>query len=337
MAAAPSPSPSLAVPAPAARWRDRPWWPRAKRIVTWVFFIAIAGLIARYAITIDWDDVWQSMKKLPPHALAAALGFSAASYLLYATYDLLGRRMTSHVLPTGTTMGVTFVCYAFNLNLGSLVGSVALRYRLYSRLGLENPVITRIIAFSMLTNWIGYLAIAGAAFCFGSVTLPPDWKIDTAELRIVGVVLMILAAAYLVVCVRFGEHAWHVRGHELVTPSWRMALLQLAISIGNWCLMGGVLWVLMPGKVGYLHVLAVLLVAAVAGLISHVPAGLGVLEAVFLALLGHEIPQGRLLGALLAYRAVYYLVPLVVAAGFYLVTEMRARKVRRETANASAG
>ena len=311
-----------------------PWWPRLKRALTWTFFAVVAWLVFRYARTLDWSDVLDAMRGLPRSSIALAIGLTAASFLLYSTYDLLGRRMLGHRLRTSTVMGVTFVCYAFNLNLGSLVGSVALRYRLYSRLGLENDAITKVIGFSMLTNWFGYLAIAGAAFCFGGIALPPDWKIDSGQLRVVGVVLMALAAAYVVTCALAGRRTWTVRGHRFETPTLRMALLQLAVSVGNWALMGAVVWVLMPGHPAYLHVLAVLLVAAVAGLISHVPAGLGVLEAVFIALLGHEIPEGRLLGTLLAYRAIYYLLPLAVAAVFYLVTEVRARRLRQEAARA---
>jgi uncharacterized membrane protein YbhN (UPF0104 family) len=73
-------------------------------------------------------------------------------------------------------------------------------------------------------------------------------------------------------------------------------------------------------------VLAVLLVGAVAGVITHVPAGLGVLEAVFVALLSDQMPQARLLGALLAYRAIYYLVPLALATLAYVLTEVRAKR-----------
>ena len=74
--------------------------------------------------------------------------------------------------------------------------------------------------------------------------------------------------------------------------------------------------------------LSVLLIAAVAGVITHVPAGLGVLEAVFVALLSHQVPKGELLGALLAYRAVYYLGPLVLATAAYLLVEARAKALR---------
>jgi uncharacterized membrane protein YbhN (UPF0104 family) len=76
--------------------------------------------------------------------------------------------------------------------------------------------------------------------------------------------------------------------------------------------------VLLNHRIDYPGTLAVLLVAAVAGVIAHVPAGLGVLEGVFLALLSHRVPQGELLAALLAYRALYYLAPLALALGLFL-------------------
>jgi uncharacterized membrane protein YbhN (UPF0104 family) len=105
-----------------------------------------------------------------------------------------------------------------------------------------------------------------------------------------------------------------------------MVLLQLALSCSNWMVMAGAIYVLLQAKVAYTDVLSVLLVAAVAGVITHVPAGLGVLEAVFVALLSHQVSEGRLLGALLGYRALYYIAPLAVAALLYLRVEMHARK-----------
>jgi uncharacterized membrane protein YbhN (UPF0104 family) len=47
---------------------------------------------------------------------------------------------------------------------------------------------------------------------------------------------------------------------------------------------------------------------------------------VFITLLSHRIPEHELLGALLAYRALFYLVPLVVGALLYLKVEVRARR-----------
>ena len=304
----------------------RPWWPWVKRIGTWVFFGLVAWLIVEQARGIDWGDVLSAFSELPAISLALAGALAAASFLLYSTFDLLGRRITGHPLGAGTVMGVTFVSYAFNLNLGSLVGGVAFRYRLYSRLGLDNPTITRVLGFSMLTNWFGYLVVAGAAFCFWPLALPADWKIDNGGLRVLGAVLLVLAAGYLALCALASDKTWHIRGHAFQPPPLRMALLQMLMSCTNWCLMGGVVWLLLQRTVPYPEVVAVLLVGAVAGVITHVPAGLGVLEAVFVALLSHRLPQGQILAALIGYRVLYYLLPLAIATVSYLVMEVRARR-----------
>ena len=304
------------------------WWPWARRVAVWGFFALIAWLLVTQARTIDWGEVLGAIRALPASALLAAGALVVCSFALYSTYDLLGRHITKHRLGTGTVMGVTFISYAFNLNLGSLVGGVAFRYRLYSRLGLNNDTITRVLGFSMLTNWFGYLVVAGAAFCFWPLALPPGWKIGNEGLRVLGAALLAVALAYLVLCAVAKGRVWRVRGHAFKTPGLPMALLQLAMSCANWSLIGGVIWCLLQGQVGYVHVLAVLLVAAVAGVVTHVPAGLGVLEAVFVALLGHAVAEAQLLGALLAYRGLYYLLPLVVATLGYLATEVRARRLR---------
>jgi uncharacterized membrane protein YbhN (UPF0104 family) len=79
--------------------------------------------------------------------------------------------------------------------------------------------------------------------------------------------------------------------------------------------------VLLHGQIAYPTVLGVLLLAGIAGVITHVPAGLGVLEAVFLTLLAGRMAQGALLGALLAYRVLYYLVPFAAAVVVYFTLE----------------
>lgn len=305
------------------------WWPWARRVVVWGFFGLVAWLLVTQARAIDWNEVFQAIRALPATTLLAAGALAASSFVLYSTYDLLGRHLTRHKLGAGTVMGVTFISYAFNLNFGSLVGGVAFRYRLYSRLGLGNATITRVLGFSMLTNWLGYLVVAGAAFFFWPMALPPEWKIGSGGLRVLGAVLLALSVGYLALCAFSAGRVWRVRGHTFKTPGLAMALLQLAMSCLNWSLMGGVIWLLLQGQVGYPHVLAVLLVAAVAGVVTHVPAGLGVLEAVFVALLSYQVAETTLLGALLAYRGLYYLLPLAVALGAYLVTEMRMRRSRR--------
>lgn len=319
--------------APGRGHGHRPWWPFAKRLLTIGFFAIVTLLLVRYARNIDWRDVLDSLRNTPAPALGVAIVLAATSHLLYSCFDLFGRRYTGHPLPTRVVMAVTFVSYAFNLCLGSLVGAVAFRYRLYSRLGLGKGVITRVLTLSMLTNWIGYMLLAGLVFLAAPLQLPPSWKMGNHGLQWLGGALVLVALGYVVACVRAGGRVWTVRGHELFLPPWRMAVLQLAISCLNWSVMAGVVYTLLQQQVPYSDVLTVLLIAAVAGVIAHVPAGLGVFEFVFIALLSHQASEGRLLAALLVYRAIYYILPLMAAAIVYLVMEAHARQ-QRQRANA---
>jgi uncharacterized membrane protein YbhN (UPF0104 family) len=306
--------------------RDKRWWPWLKRALTGAFFLLVLALLVKYARGVDWREVRESLLELPRHVLLQAAALCALSHLLMSYFDLLGRHYTRHTLPAPRVMQVNFISYAFNLNLGSLVGGVAFRYRMYSRLGLGTGTITRVLTISMLTNWLGYLLLAGLVFVLAPLALPPDWKMDSEGLRLLGAVLLGAALGYLLLCGWSKKRVWTLRGHELVLPRPGMAIVQLAMSCTNWMLMAGAVWLLLQGRIDYASVLSVLLVAAVAGVITHVPAGLGVLEGVFVALLSHRLPEGQLLGALLAYRALYYIVPLLAAALLYLKVELRARK-----------
>ncbi|MES2973498.1 MAG: lysylphosphatidylglycerol synthase domain-containing protein [Pseudomonadota bacterium] len=304
---------------------SRAWWPWVKRALTAVFFVLVGYMLYRFASTVKWPEVAAAIRAYPWPVLGAACVLAAGSHLLYSTYDLLGRHYTGHKLATTTVMKVTFISYAFNLNLGSLVGGIAFRYRLYSKLGLDNGQVTRIVTLSMLTNWLGYFLLAGAMFTFWPLEMPPQWKMDSGSLPFLGIGMLAVVAAYLVMCGVSSRRQWTIRGHELNLPSLRVAALQLGMSCANWLLISGIVYVLMPDQVGFTDVLTVLLIAAVAGVITHVPAGLGVLEAVFVALLAHQAPSSQLLAALLTYRAVYYIAPFAIALVAYLATEARRR------------
>ena len=310
----------------SARLSDRSWWPWAKRGLTLAFFALVMALLWRYAQHVDWDDVWSSVKDTPRPALVVAIGLAIASHLLYSCFDLLGRSYTGHNLPTPIVMTINFISYAFNLTIGSLVGGVAFRYRLYSQAGLAKGVITRIVSMSMLTNWLGYKLLAGLLFIFHPLVLPPSWHMGNHGLQWVGLLLVAISCTYIAACVRMGDRRWTVRGHELYLPPWRMAILQMTVSCINWMLMAGIVYVLLQQKVAYTDVLTVLLVGAIAGVVAHVPAGLGVFEFVFVALLSHQVSEARLLAALLGYRALYYIVPTLIAAAMYVVFEIRAKR-----------
>jgi uncharacterized membrane protein YbhN (UPF0104 family) len=312
-----------------ARGPARPWQVAAKRALTIAFLALVLGLVASQARSVDWASVRASLLAYPASTLLAAAALAAASFCLYCSYDLIGRHQTRHRLPARRVAAIAFTSYAFNLNLGSLVGGVAFRYRLYSRRGLATDVITQVLALSLLTNWLGYLLAGGAVFALAPLVLPPQWHIGTGGLRVLGVGMLSAALAYLAICAFATRRVWQSRGREVRLPSGRLSALQLAVSSINWMLIAAIVWTLLQRHVDYPTVLAVLLVAAVAGVIAHVPAGLGVLEGVFVALLAHRIPMSELLAALVAYRAIYYLAPLAMASALFPAMDLRPGRPAR--------
>ncbi|MCK9800385.1 lysylphosphatidylglycerol synthase domain-containing protein [Pseudomonas sp. MAFF 302030] len=305
-------------------------WSRLQKPLTVLFFLALIVLFTLLARRIDWHEVFSTLAdfKWPTLLIAAAL--TLTSFLVYACFDLIGRTYIRQDLGWRQILPVGIISYAFNLNLSAWVGGIAMRYRLYSRLGVSKGNIAKILGLSLATNWFGYMAVAGVVFASGLVSMPPGWSLSSGALQVVGVLLLLVSGGYLLACQFSRRREWSIRGTEINLPSPRMALLQLALGALNWSLMAAVIFTLLPGKLEYPLVLGVLLISAIAGAITHIPAGLGVLEAVFVALLQHEVSRGGLLAGLIAYRAIYFILPLLVALAMYLLVEAKAKALRVE-------
>jgi len=311
--------------------KAHPKWKLAKKILTWLFFAAVIVLLVIYAKKVNWEDVYNVIINYNRTAILAAVALVIVSYLTYGLYDLIGRAYCGHKLAKRQVMLVSFICYAFNLTLSTWVGGVAMRYRLYSRLGLSGSTITRIFSLSIATNWLGYILLAGVVFSWGMVPIPKGWFIGEGTLRIIGVALLALVVVYLALCTFSKRRRWTIKGQKLALPSLRMALFQFVVSSANWMVMGAIIWLLLAQQVGYPIVLGVLLISSIAGVIVHIPAGIGVLEAVFLALLsGQHASHGSIIAALLAYRVLYFIAPLLLALVLYLGLEGRANSLRKK-------
>ncbi len=93
-----------------------------------------------------------------------------------------------------------------------------------------------------------------------------------------------------------------------------MTLLQLAVAAVDLCIAAGCLYVLVSHDLteGYWEFLGMYLLAVVVVIITHVPGGLGVFELVVLTL---AVPQSApaMVAALLVFRIIYYLLPLLAA------------------------
>ncbi len=328
----PQPTAPVASDRPASPTNTGRWariWPTVRRWAVPVLGLLVLAMLISHAHKVDWAGAWAALKRYPATVLLEAAVLALASHALYGCFDLTGRHHTKHGLPVMRTWAIAVASYGFNLNLGSLVGGVALRARLYARAGLDETKVGQIIAMSLSTNWLGYGLVAGGLFSSGMLQLPASVPLSNGMLQVIGIGLMLLPVAYLLACLRWHGKDWTVRGKPVHLPTPRLALVQLALSTSNWCLMGTLMYLLLGGSVAYAHVLGVLLAASVVGVCMPIPAGLGVLEAVYLALLSGAVPQGKLMGAVLAYRALYYLLPLAIALGLYAYLE--------KTADPSAG
>jgi len=311
---------------PRSGWRRR--WPLIKKILTYVFFILVAGLLISLARNVDWSEVYTTLRNYNAKTLWMTGAAAFGSYTVYCFFDVLGKHYAQHNLPVRQILPVTFVCYAFNLNLSAWVGGIALRYRLYSRLGLRASQITRVFTMSVLTNWLGYIWLAGLIFVMGWITPPDSWEIGHTALRVLGAGLLVVALVYLWACGFSKRRHWTIRKHEIHLPSLRLAALQMLLGAANWSLMALVVYFMLSQKAPYPEVLGILMISSIAGVIAHIPAGLGVIEAVFVAMLAGDLSQSAIVAGLIGYRVVYFLVPLFFATILYVVLEARAKKLR---------
>lgn len=283
----------------------------------------IVGLLYFLARDVDWPDVWRAITEMPKSHIGLAFGVAIAAYFAYASMDMLGKRYVKHDMPNRKVMGFAMLSYALNINLGTLIGGFGARLRFYLRLGYRKSVPTRVALFSALSNWLGFGWLAGAVFVSGMVPLPAGIPGGQMGLRLAGVALLAISACYVWACWRHPGRAWTIRRWRVVLPNLKMALLQCAASALSWGLMGLVFTIVLPGKVPYIAALGVLLYSSVAALIVRVPGGLGTTEAITAAALSQFLPASEVLAAVLVYRAVYFLFPLVLALIAYGVLEMK--------------
>jgi len=316
------------------KWHSvRNWvnWTWVKNGLTVVFFCLVAYLLYQQATTIEWGKVLETLKNTSMVTLATGFGVGVLCYFVYASYDLFGRYLLGLKVSMAKTWFVAWLSYAFNLNLSSLVGGIAFRYRLYSRLGVKAGDVTKILGISIATNWLGYILLAGGLFVSGQVNPPESWSVNATHLQFIGAAFIAVVLVYLGMCAFSTKREFQVRDTTLTLPSVSIALLQLVVACIHWTLMATVIYQFLADDVNFPTVFAVLLVSSLAGVITHIPGGLGVLEAVFLALLAGQVEKSTILGSLFAYRCVFYLIPLAIATPTYLVFEALTRPPEDDT------
>jgi len=284
-------------------------------------FAGAIAILHRELAAYHLTDVVGHLQAIPVRQLALALLLTGAGYLALTGYDLLAFRWIGRALALRRIALASFVAYVFSHNVGlSFLGGSAVRYRMYSSWGVPPADLGRAIAFNFVTLWLGFFALGAVLLVADPVALPGAWH-GVVSTRPLGGVFALLLVAYWVFLVG-RRRALRVGELAIEIPGARISAIQTLLSAVDWTLAGAVFWVLLPAGSGldFEHFLGVFLIAQVAGLISHVPAGLGVFETAMVMLLASWHSGDVVLGTALAYRCVYYLVPFALAivlfAGF---------------------
>ena len=297
--------------------------PLAALLVLGAVVDVLHGQLARLRLS----DLAAQLRAIPRGHVLAALGLTAADYCLISGYDLLALRYVRKRLRYARVLFTSFIAAAFGHNLGfSAFTGGAIRLRLYTTAGITAVEVAIITVFYSLSIALGLIVLAGLALALAPGSAGAALHVAPETSLLIGALLLVAPASYALWASLSGG-TLEVRGWALRAPGAAVGWGQIALSAADLSMAAWVLWWLLPpdAHIGLLPFLGAYAIALTAGIISHVPGGIGVFETVILLTL-HTASVEALLGALLAFRAVYYLVPLLVGVMLFGYQELSAQR-----------
>ncbi len=295
-------------------------------VALWFLHRELAGL--------SHEAIVAHIRSIPLSALLGAVGFAAGSYAVLTLYDVVALRHFGLKQPYSKAALTAFMAYAVGHNVGLVaLSGGSIRYRLYSLAGLSAADIAGVIVFITVTFGLGASGLIGIALWL----LPAA---DTAVLQLPATLLKSLGTIFLAVPVLYVLMSL-LRRAPLEIGDWRVsiprppiAVAQLVISIADLACAAATLYIILAPvvSIGFLQFLGIYLLALAAGLLSSIPGGIGVFEAVLIAALP-QVSTSALLGTIIVYRLIYYVAPLIVA--LFLLAGHEARQHGRLLKKAS--
>lgn len=295
--------------APPALWRQfLPY------VVAFLLFGAGLYALNRLLAPVDIREVAAQIRGTPWHVTGIAVLTTMAGYLFLAGYDWSALRHIGKPLPLPVAMTGGLMAYAFGNTIGlSAISGAAVRWRVYSGLGLDGYDIAAIstftaASFGIAASLIGFTALAVHPGALGPILPLPEPTIRLLAIAAVcAVVAPLLWAAITRSELRIGRFRLHA-------PSLSVLGSQLVICLGDIVFSALTLYILLPDAgIGFPTFLAVFAAALMAGVVSHVPGGVGVFESVIIAAMPAGVPIDNVAAALLLYRLIYYLLPFALA------------------------
>jgi uncharacterized membrane protein YbhN (UPF0104 family) len=314
---------------------DQPEAAGKKRFSVWKPLIALfaitlaAVLLYRTFSNYSFEEIKASVAAVPATRLAMAGAFAAASYLCLTGFDYLAIRYVGKSLSYPKVALTSFTSLSLGHTIGlAALSSGAVRYRFYTRWGLSGGDVARIIIFCGITVGLGLIVLGGLALLIRSELAAGITGLGQGAVIAIGCTLLGLAALYVGLCALV-RRPLTIRKWSLELPSVRLALGQIVIGPLNFACVAGCLHQALASvaEVAYLETAAAYVIANAMTMVSHVPGGLGVIESVVLFLL----PGKNLIGPLLVFRFVYFLVPFALGAMSLGLCELLLRRRARSS------
>lgn len=289
--------------------------------------IVVAGVVLYRTLgRIDAADIASSFAAISSGQLAAAAAFTLAALLSLALYEIAMLRYVEPGMPACRPFLTALIAYPVGhaVGFGALSGG-AIRYRSYSAAGMSAFDIGKIMVLSVMPYAAG-LGVLGAVSLVADAPEASRLLQVTPQTAAMGGAVLLLAHAVYIAAVLRIRGPVSLRWFQLELPSPRMTGIQYALGIIDACCGIAVLYVLLPADagIGFTAFAVVYVIAIIGGLLSSVPAGLGVFESMLLLML-RDVPPGDLLGSVLAYRLIYEVIPLAVGIVLFVGWEAWGR------------
>ncbi|MFH0340592.1 MAG: bifunctional lysylphosphatidylglycerol flippase/synthetase MprF [Chromatiales bacterium] len=284
------------------------------------------------------SDVLEQFRALSFSSVLLAFLLAAAAYFVVTGYDVLALNHIDRPLPYRRAAFAACLANAFGTNLGfAVVTGGAVRYRIYSRAGLSALEIAGVTTMCALTATLGIGSLLTLALLFATGEVADSAiHLPVAIRRTLGGLMLAFMAVYITVAI-FRPLSIRTESWSLRLPSATTAAAQILLGAFDLMLIGSIIYVLLPAHpdMSFPSFLGVFAFAMIAGVISHVPGGIGVFESVMLLGLPH-VPPAALLSAILLFRCIYYLAPLGLAAVALAVHEASLQRARFEQVHDTA-
>ncbi|WP_181700726.1 UPF0104 family protein [Chthonobacter albigriseus] len=299
-------------------------WKYAPAVIGVIIAVVAVYLLHDAVAAIHLSEVVDALAATPVETVLLAILATGISYAALAFYDVIAVwAVAPGKVSFPVAAGAGAAGYAISNALGfPLLTGGSVRYRIYAAEGLSNGDIGRVFATSWIALWLGFALVVAVALIVDPHTLAAISGIPASVGRSVGVVTL-LAFAGIVVWLSTGDRIFNLWGITSPLPSGKLAIFQVITGVIDIAGAGATLWILLPpDALPGIAPFAILFVAAIVlGIVGHTPGGIGVFEATIITGL---YLQGRadVVACLLVFRAVYTVLPFVLAVGGFALWEI---------------